>query len=158
MRLEEASSKQEYIAAKRAEGWRVTDTKINETDFSALVTLSDGTADTLSEVIAIEPPSDSRVVIWEGARFWNYFGGTTEVGDISREAITLQRVDTTEEPIDSGIYSTFKQTDEEKVYRWPKRTMIVAGNKLRIKLNSSIATTASNTRFALDALILQKTG
>lgn len=157
MRLQDATSRGEYADAKRAEGWRVTDTKLNDTDFPNLVTLTAGTGGSLTEIARIEPPSDSRIVIWEGARFWNYLGGTAEVNDVSRQAITLLRVDSTEDPIDSGIYSTFKNTDEEKVYRWPKRTMIVPGNRLRLKINGDLSITSANTKFALDCLILQKT-
>lgn len=156
MNIEDAPSRGAYAEAMRVKGWRVTDTKLNETDFPNIVTLTAGVGGTLGEVVRIEPPSDSRVVIWEGARFWNYFGGTAEINDIDREAVTLLRVDSTEDPIDSNIYSGFKNPDEEKVYRWPKRTMVVPGNRLRIKLNAGIATTTTNTKFALDVLILQR--
>jgi len=152
-----AIEREEFIRRAEAEGWEVTPAKLNEVDFPNLVTLTAGSAAAISEVIRIEPPSDSRVIIWEGARFWAYFGGTTEVASItSRVALTLQKVNSVEDPIDSGTYDNFKLLNEEQIYRFQRGVDVTAGNRLRIKLNAAIATTTANTRFGLDVLILQR--
>lgn len=157
--IEEAKTKGEFIEGMKARGWRVTETKINETDFSNIVTLSNTTAGSLDEAIAIKPPSDSRLVIWEGARFWAYFGdnSTAEIDSLSRVAMTLQRVDSTEDPIDSGIYDNVNDYAEDKVYKIKKRVMVVAGNTLRIKVNAAnVGVNTADTKFAVDALIIQR--
>ena len=152
-----AIGREEFIKRAEAEGWEVTPAKLNEVDFPNLVNLTPGSAGVLGEVICVEPPSDSRVIIWEGARFWTYFGGATEVASItSRMALTLQKVNSVEDPIDSGAYDNFKVLNEEQIYRFHRGVDITAGNRLRIKLNAAIATTTANTRFGLDVLILQR--
>lgn len=149
-------TKEEFIKTLEAEGWEVTDTKINETDFPNLVTLSDGTANKMSELIRIAPPAETRVYILPGARMFVYFGGAAEAGDYDRVAMTLLKVNSVEVPIDSGVYANFKQVTEEDIYRFKRGIVVVPGNRFRIKCNSSETLSKDNTKFSIDALIAQK--
>jgi len=152
-----AVDKKAYIEALKREGWTVREVKLNHKDFPDIVTLNDVSAGTEGNVIEISPPSGSEVRILEDARFWMYLAGspgTGEIGDKDDISIRKAVVFGEEIRIDSGIYSNFKQTDQEKIYRFVQPIKITASDKLLIKVTPSKAIDADYCKFGLDAILL----
>lgn len=151
-------TEEEYIAQLQREGWEVSKVQLNEDEFDKIVTISSASANVLTEVIAISPPSGAELRILRGYRFWVYGGGTAGEWDptLTDIRVTRLRADGTEDRIASGIYDNFNNKDEETVYRFDRNIMVTPADTLRIKVKADKATTTSGVKFALDCLILQK--
>lgn len=150
-------TKEDYIRALQHEGWEVSDITLNEEEFTQIVTTAAGVAATASDVITIQPPSGSEVHIPKGGKLWVYLGGAAStINDNSNIRVLRERADGDVNKIDSGVYEEFRQRDEEKVHRMKRNTIVLPSHKLKIRVDPDIATTTAGTKFALDALILQK--
>jgi len=144
-----------YIEALKREGWEVRKVKLNHKDFPDIVTLNNVTSGSTGNAIEISPPSGSEVRILDGARFWMYLGGSAgEIGNKDDVSIRKSVVFGEEVRIDSGVYENFKQTDEEKVYRFVQPIKITASDKLLVKVTPSKNITSTGTKFGLDAILL----